>query len=502
MTKPFQMGRVGRHTLVYAAGVLLARGVSFVMLPFYTRYLTPADYGVMQLVELTLDVIAIFAGTQIASGVFRFYHKAADDASRNAVLSTATILLATSYGLFATATALAAPRLSQLVFGSPEQATLIRIAAGSLGVQSFAVVPLALLRLEERSVRFTYVNTAKLVFQLTSNILFLAVFGLGVKGIFISTLIANIVQGVWLGVPFIARVGLRVSGRAARDLTRYGIPLVGVNIATFAATFGDRYFLRVSGDMTAVGLYSLAYQFGFLLVGLGFVPFAMMWEPMRFEVAKRPDRDAVFARAFLYLNVVVLTMAVGIGLFVGDFLRVMSAPAFYRASDLVPIILVAYVLQSWTSFQEVGLLVRERTELATLANWLAGVIALLGYALLIPRWLGFGAAVATVLAFAARQIVTYVASQRLWPIRYSWAPVVRLVVVASVFSLLGVVAPTFSLGWSVALRATLFLLYLVVVWHLGVIRSEDRKRIRDFMRSPRRVTFPPTSIQSASEDGE
>src|SRR5205823_14718273 len=70
------MRRIGRHSLVYGAGLMLTKAVSFVMLPVYTRYLTPADYGVMTLISMTLDVIAIMAGTKVALGIFRYYHKA------------------------------------------------------------------------------------------------------------------------------------------------------------------------------------------------------------------------------------------------------------------------------------------------------------------------------------------------------------------------------------------------------------------------------------------
>jgi O-antigen/teichoic acid export membrane protein len=51
---PFRMSRVGRHALVYGAGILLAKAIAFVMLPVYTRFLTPSDYGVMELIEMTL----------------------------------------------------------------------------------------------------------------------------------------------------------------------------------------------------------------------------------------------------------------------------------------------------------------------------------------------------------------------------------------------------------------------------------------------------------------
>jgi O-antigen/teichoic acid export membrane protein len=475
------MSRVQRHTLVYGVGILAGKFVSFIMLPFYTRYLIPADYGVMQLIDMTLDIVGIFAGAQIASGVFRFYHKAQNGEDRLSVLSTASVLLIVSFGVFATATGVASVSVSRLVLGSAAYASLVRLAAASFGVQALVGVPLALLRLEERSVWYTVVTTSKLLLQLTLNILFLAVFGLGVKGIFISTLVANVTMALVVGTPFFVRTSLRYSRRWARALLRYGVPLAATQIATFVVTYGDRYFLRVASNVTEVGLYSLAYQFGFILSALGFGPFAMMWEPMRFEFAMRPDRDELYARAFVYMNLLLLTVALGIGLFVGDFIHVMTAPSYFRAETLVPILLIAYVLQSWAQFHETGVLIRGRTEFITLINWLSAGAALLGYVLLIPRWHGLGAAIATVAAFAVRQVATQIASQHLVPIRYQWRPVWRLVAAATAVYGVSLLIPRLPIWESIVLRSMLLCSYALLVWFAGVIHKDDRERLRDLV---------------------
>jgi len=316
------------------------------------------------------------------------------------------------------------------------------------------------------------------VLQLTLNILFLAVFGLGIKSIFISTLVANSALALVVGAPFLVRSGLRFSRRWARALLRYGVPLMGTQIATFVVTFGDRYFLRVASNVTEVGLYSLAYQFGFILSVVGFGPFAMMWEPTRFQFATRPDRDELYARAFVYMNLLLLTVALGIGLFVGDFIHVMADPAYARAADLVPIILIAYILQSWAQFQETGVLIRERTEFITLVNWLSAGAAVLGYALLIPRWHGLGAAIATVIAFAVRQIATQIASQRLLPIRYQWGPVWRLVAAVTAVYGVSLLLPRLPVWQSLGVRFLLLCGYALVVWFAGIIHKDDRERLR------------------------
>ena len=88
---------MGRHGLVYGAGILLSRLVAFVMLPVYTRFLTPSDYGALQLVAMTFEVVSIVAGSRIAQGIFRFYHKADGESGRRDVLSTSLVLLGSTY---------------------------------------------------------------------------------------------------------------------------------------------------------------------------------------------------------------------------------------------------------------------------------------------------------------------------------------------------------------------------------------------------------------------
>lgn len=475
------MRRLGRHTLVYGVGLVIGRIASFIMLPFYTRYLTPADYGVMQLVEMTLEIVAILAGTRIAGGVFLYYRRAKDEAERRQVLSTASTILFLSFAFFAVLTALSAPWLSQLVFGVPDHALLIQLSAATFAVQSLFTVPMALLRIENRSVQFVVVATVKLVIQISLNITFLAVLGLGVVGVFVSTLAANAVLAAWLFVPFALKYGFAFSAHWARTLLRFGIPLMGTHFASFVTTFSDRYFLRVNGDVTAVGIYSLAYQFGFVLFYMGYTPFASVWEPTRFQVAERADRDTLFARSFLYMNLLFITMAVAIALAVGDFIRVMSDPAFWPAADLVPVILAAYILQAWSSFQEVGVLVKERTGYSTLANWIGAATAIAGFALLVPRFLGWGAAFAAVIAFGARQITTYVASQRLFPLRYQWAPVWRLLGIAFAVYLLSTQVPHDPLWRSIVVRGALFAAYLVLAWLL-VLSAEEKVRFTTLTR--------------------
>src|SRR5204862_3523796 len=127
-TTPFQMSRIGRHGLVYAAGLVLSKAVAFVMLPVYTRYLTPADYGLLQLLDMVLEVASIVAGSRLGAGIFRYYHKADSTEGRRAVLSTAAVVLGATYAFAATLLYWFSPTIAQVVLGGPKDVALVRIA--------------------------------------------------------------------------------------------------------------------------------------------------------------------------------------------------------------------------------------------------------------------------------------------------------------------------------------------------------------------------------------
>jgi O-antigen/teichoic acid export membrane protein len=469
---------------VYTAGVVLNRAVSLVMLPIYTRFLTPADYGVLQLVEMSLDLIAILFGSHLGAGIFRLYQKTDVPAERAAVVSTAFGVVSVAYAAAGAAAYLAAPWVSEVVFGSERHADLVRLASGTLAMQGLVLVPLSYLQLMKRPVAYVAANSAKLLMQLTMNIALVVIAGMGPRGVIIGNLVAHLVLAGVLSVVLLRSAGVRMSRDVARALLRFGLPFIPTQFASFVVTHGDRFFLQRHGGETSVGIYALAYQFGMLLARVGYSPFAAAWEPTRFEVANRPDRDEIYARVFIYLNIYLCTLAVGVALFAGDLLRIIAAPAFHAAGALVPLIALAYVFYGWGAFLNLGILMRERTELVTAATWVAAAVALVGYATLIPPFGRVGAALATVAAYAVRAGAVYALAQRTWAVRYQWAPVIRLLLIAGVIGALGTVAARAPLWASIVSHAALFVAYAGGAWRLGVLSPADRATLQKSVRSP------------------
>ena len=88
-----QLKILGRHGLTYGVGMVLSRIIGFLMIPVYTHYLKPSDYGVYQLVGITLEVIGIVLSFGIANAVNRFYYDDKEVKDPNIVISTVCVVI-------------------------------------------------------------------------------------------------------------------------------------------------------------------------------------------------------------------------------------------------------------------------------------------------------------------------------------------------------------------------------------------------------------------------
>jgi hypothetical protein len=122
-------------------------------------------------------------------------------------------------------------------------------------------------------------------------------------------------------------------------------------------------------------------------------------------------------------------------------------------------------------------MITEKTTYWTIANWAAAVVAMVGYFLLIPKYLAWGAAFTVVASLGTRFWLTHLFSQRLWYIRYEWAPVLRLIAIALLVTAVSLLMPPLNTMPSILVHVTLLAAYLLLVWQL-ILAPTDRNALR------------------------
>ena len=484
-----------RDALIYGFGIVMRRAATLIMLPIYTRLLTPSDYGLLQMLDITLDVASILMSAGMTAGVMRFYFKATTDRARHEVIVTAALLVLAMNVIGGICLALGAGLVHDHVLGGAGTITMVYVAAANFALNEMLTVPMLLMQVEGRPTLFSVTSLVRLVGQLSLNVLLLVVLGLGPMGILVSTLITNIAVGGTAMVWMLRRVGFRPSMRALRDLRRFGVPYQLATAAIFTLQFGDRFFLEAYRGLAVVGLYAFAYQFGFLIDQLGAQPFMRAWQPRRFAQARdtRAEREQSDNAGLHALTVCVVSLGLAIALFARPGLRIIASPDYYPAAKLIPLIVTAFVFQAWGGVVQFGIDASEKTRYTTLVVWVSAALVLMLYALLIPRFGAYGAATATISSFAVRTALLQYYSNKLWPLRYDWSRQFRILGVAAALSATAWFIPVAGFTGEILVAATLYLVYVAYLWHSDLsedARTRTRARVSQLAASARRRVVP------------
>jgi O-antigen/teichoic acid export membrane protein len=471
------------HGSAYLAGNILRYSVSFVMLPIYTRVLTPADYGTIELLSMVIDFAGIIFGLRIGEAIFRFYLIADDDLSKKQVISSAMALTVLMNALGFLVIYSTSGYLSTAIFGGLEQQNLLMFFSLSLLFQPLVEIPMTYIRAQQRPWLFVAFSTLKLFLQLSLNIYLVVFLGLGVKGVVLSAVIAGGTMALLLGSYCIGKVGINLSLSQSKALIAFSYPLILASIISFYVTFGDRYFLSIYGTLADVGIYALGYKFGFLLTFIGTGPFFSIWDSERYQILKKPDAKNIFQDVFILFTVFLLIIGVGISVFAKNILMIMANPEFWGAIRIVPIILMAYFFQGLTAYCNLGILFHKKTFIITKSTFLSAALITVLYFLLIPGFGASGAAWATALTFATRFLYIYFHAKSLYDMELPWKKIYPLFPPSLLAVLIALFGPN-QIIWSIFLNILIFFLFVYILTLLPVLPEKQRIFLRRLLLRP------------------
>jgi O-antigen/teichoic acid export membrane protein len=472
-----QIKNLIKHSGIYGAGVVLSRSIGFFLIPLYTRYLSPADYGVLELLDLTVSLTMLFTSMGVFAAVFRFYAMYESPEEKKEVISTALLFNASVALLMALGMNLVASPLASAVLGDSSYAPLIRVVAFTLFFSNIAGVPEAYWRAQGRTVLFVTVGLVRAILTACLLVLAVAVLKKGVEGVVVANLVASAVSGLTLSGIVLYDVRIRIAKAKLIAMLRYGVPLIAESLAAFILAYSDRFFLRKFASLSEVGIYSLGYKLAGIVSILVAIPFGQSWSWQQFELAKREDATALFAKVETYLLMGGLCVALAVSVLAPDLLRIISPIEYWRAASIVPWIALSYLLGIISYMASTGIYIRrETTRIAAIAICTAGVNLALNF-LLIPRYGSTGAAIATALSYALNLFLTVVAAQRIYPIPFEYLRNARLVGSAGAICLLGTQI-NLGLAGSAAAHSLLVVLFVAVCY--AVLSRGERKAIREW----------------------
>lgn len=484
---------LGRHGLTYGVGQVLSRLVGFLMIPVYTHYLKPVDYGVYQLVGITVEAIGIVLSLGIANAVYRFYYDAEVN-DQKSVISTACLAVPSISFVILGVINLKSEYMASIILERADQWVFFTLAFGTLWFNQQVDLVYTYLRVKQSSGTYLVLSLSKLIMALSLNIYFVVFLGWGVFGIFVSNFITAVFFSLLTFPLLLKKVGLVFSFTIAKKMLRFSLPMIPGNIASFAVNYSDRYFIRAFISIADAGIYTLGYRLGNVVFFLIRVPFAQIWGPRRYILYRDGAPAETYARIATYFEGMMIFVGLVISVFIQDVIKIISPQEYWNAALYCPAVALCYIIYAFDEHVNFGILIAKKTEYLTYVNLVIGALNLLLNFILISRYGIWGAILSTFLSFVSKIIAFYLIGMRFFRIPFEWYRMAGLLSVTIIIYFLSIIIHPASLIQSLIFDSFMVSIFLPAIWMTGLIRREEKdlliKSIRKLFSAKSRELYP------------
>jgi len=477
--------KTAKHSLIYGIGMSFTAVSSILLVPLYTRFLSPADYGVYSLIGIVFSLLLFVYDFGMINAIFRWYYQYAphDEVLRRRVINTALIFLFTLALGFTLILWSGAGILSKILLGDSGSIQLIRLMLLGVLLQSLTWVPLSLLRIKERVLNFTSITISGIALMIAANYLFLSA-GRGLRGIYEAYITAYLFMVLALFFMTRKEYAVDFSFKELKGMLKFGLPYLSVLFFSWTIDFSDRYLLARLSSLEQVGLYSVGYRIGQAMY-LVVKTFIVAWVPLMLSLSQEYGSSAqkIFGKILTYFIFSILFIFLAVSVFSKEIIQIFTSQPYYEAARVIPWIAFSYVLNGVYLFMLCGLIVAKNIYVQPLILCIAAIVNVALNILLIPRFGMMGSAAATVVCYFLVASATYLFAQKFYPIPVEWGRITKIILAVAVIYYIGILVSSSTLGLALLLKGALMAAFFYILYIFGFFQPQEIKNLKDmFLR--------------------
>ncbi|MDP2561327.1 lipopolysaccharide biosynthesis protein [Psychrobium sp. 1_MG-2023] len=412
-----------QHTMIYGVSIALMKSISLIMLPIVAHYLTPSQFGQLELLTSIGVVFSILVGLGLESTLFRFAGSESNEVKKKRIAGGVLTLTLISGALAALAGWLIAP-IALAQFGLPVSALQLRLVLLVIAFEGAIAIPLAWLRMREQVTTFFMLTCTRTLLQALLIIAFLRL-GLAVDGVLLACFLAAFIQGAYLTYVMFKETGLRWIGAQSYVFIRYSIPIVGSGLIAFSLAGLDRWLLADFGSLTDVAIYGVAAKFALATVLL-VQPFGMWWLPKRFTLLQEhggQERIALYTSMGI---VFVLVVAVVVTFIAPLLIQWLLPKEYYSAIEYIAFLVLAMAFKEISELVNIGCFVGETTRCQFLISLVTAIIGVVSMWLWIPTYGIWGVVIGLNCAYFTQVLLFFLLSQYYLPLPYAMTKIISI----------------------------------------------------------------------------
>jgi O-antigen/teichoic acid export membrane protein len=467
---------------IYGGTRVLLKSLAFLLVPLYAAFLTPAQFGILELVIATIAVVDVLIAANMDGVFMRFYFDRDDSAWRRQIISI-YLVIETIYPAVVVGTLIGLSGvISDLVFGTAAYSVFFVIALIDVYLTNVVDLPMMLCRVRRKPYTFAAYSLARGLVQIVASVLLVAVFEVGVKGILIASL-ASVCFAFLITLREYFRDLTHVSEwRVAREMASFAWPGIIGGLSFYALNLMDRFFVKHYHGLAESGLYGVAFRYSQVVL-VAVLAFRLGWTSWHYSWLNSGRHEQMVARGANYYFFATGFLAVLVAAWILPVFHVAMPSRYWDATPAVaPLALAAVATGAYNIFA-VGLNVKKRMRLLPPLAVGGALVAVGLYFLLIPPYSFQGAAWATAASFAVLALATALVAHRIYPVPWDRY---RILLAASAAAGLCVaslaVDDSVSMGISIPLRVAITAAFPLLLFVFRFFPPGDVAAVRTRLR--------------------
>lgn len=399
------------NTLIYSLGNILPQSINFLLLPLYTHFLTPHDYGIVASMAVVSYILNITFTLCMEQSAYRLYFDHGDLQKQKEFFGTIFCGILINASVFLALFFLCKAPIST-IFKSISFYPYYVYPALTSFFTTFGIIPRVRFQVQEKALASTILSFCQFFVTTGFVVLFICYFKRGAAGQLEGQLISWLIMlPVYL---YLLSKSIRfvINLSVLKNVLAYCIPTIPSLLTAWVLNMSSRIFLERNTSLSDVGIYSMGYTIAsaglILLTGFtsAYVPY--FYRLANGDINNKSKLEKV-NNAYFFLAMGTMFL---VALFSKEVITLFMQEKYAETYNVIRILTLAYFFSGLTGLTSLSILQNKKSKENMFISVSAALFNTILNFFLIPRFGMYGAAYSLLITFLGGYIVQYQYSKR------------------------------------------------------------------------------------------